>query len=294
MRVNYKFKTNLIFALLVLFVQHTNAQLGDKMEDYSPVATQWLLDAVGDSGKAAIKSVYLIYCKKTSMKGSGFLLKDGPIITNEHVIRDCVASDIVAISSQGDQIQIKEVKIDNQRDLAALVPSRNLPDGLLLSDDNNLSVGQVVWTWGFPLGYNGPAPLLSVGYLSGFKAYKKNQNSTDLVKHLVVNGAFNSGNSGGPLFRSNSDKVIGVVVNKALPLFTPFVKSAVEAFANNPSGIVFSGTDDKGQPISMAESQVVAEIVKSLRDMSQVMIGEAISVSELRGFLKDIKIAEPK
>lgn len=264
------------------------------MEDFSPVATQWLLDAVGDSGKSAIKSVYLVFCKKTSMKGSGFLLKDGPIVTNEHVIHECSASDIIVISSQGNRLQIKDIKADEQRDFAALILPEQLTDGLLLGDETDVSVGQIVWTWGFPLGHNGPAPLLSVGYLSGFKAYKKNDTSSELIKHLVVNGAFNSGNSGGPLFKSNSDKVIGVVVNKQLPLFTPFVKSAIDAFTNNRSGIVFSGTDNDGKQIQMVESQVVAEVVKSLRDMSQVMLGEAISVSELCAFLKDNNICVPE
>lgn len=137
--------------------------------------------------------------------------------------------------SKNEHIQFSDIKMDSERDLAALIPSMKLKGGLLLSEETNLSVGQIVWTWGYPLGYNGPAPLLSVGYLSGFVGYPKNPNSKEFVKHLVVNGAFNAGNSGGALFLTNSDKVIGVVVNKALPLFTPFVKSAVAAFANNPS-----------------------------------------------------------
>ncbi|MDO9529196.1 MAG: serine protease [Syntrophales bacterium] len=275
------------YVILVLSLSYAKliSQIEGKMEDYSPTATQWLLNAVGDSGKTAIKSVYMIYCKKTASKGSGFLLKDGPIITNEHVIRDCQANDIIAISPTGVKFAIKDVKIDTARDLAALIPQQKLSDGVLLGDDADISAGEIVWTWGYPLGYNGPAPLLSVGYLSGFKAYKNNQTSSNLVKHLVVNAAFNSGNSGGPLFRANSDKVIGVVVNKALPLFTPFVKSAVEAFSKQSSGFQFSGTDASGKPIEMSEAQIVAEIVKSLRDMSQVMIGEAISVSELEAFL---------
>jgi hypothetical protein len=43
----------------------------------------------------------------------------------------------------------------------------------------------------------------------------------------------------------------------------------------------------------MVESQVVAEIIKSLRDMSQVMIGEAISVAELKTFLSDNNLGQP-
>jgi hypothetical protein len=43
----------------------------------------------------------------------------------------------------------------------------------------------------------------------------------------------------------------------------------------------------------MVESQVVAEVVKSLRDMSQVMIGEAISIGELKSFLEENKLPQP-
>ena len=51
-----------------------------------PVSTQWLLDAVGDTGRSAINSVYMIKCPATSQKGSGFLLNSGQIITNWHVV----------------------------------------------------------------------------------------------------------------------------------------------------------------------------------------------------------------
>lgn len=146
-----------------------------------------------------------------------------------------------------------------------------------------LEVGSVVRTWGHPLGYSGPAPLLSVGYLSGFIAHQVGSNPA--VKHIVVNAAFNSGNSGGPLFAGSDSQVVGVVVSKALPLFTPFVQSAIQAFANNQSGVVFNGTGPDGRAITMVESQLVAHVVASLRDMAQVMIGEAIAVEELKAFI---------
>ncbi len=73
-----------------------------------------------------------------------------------------------------------------------------------MSTDNDVRIGHQVDTWGFPLIYNGPAPLLSVGYVSGlYEAAESNfcdktKNSQGLkFKHIVVNGAFNPGNSGG-------------------------------------------------------------------------------------------------
>lgn len=119
--------------------------------------------------------------------------------------------------------------------------------------------------------------------MSGFRAQQGERGKT--IKHLVVNGAFNSGNSGGPLFIGHDESVVGVVVSKALPIFTPFVRSAIQAFATNQTGVVFTGTNEKGEQVQMVESQVVAEVVASLRDMAQVMIGEAIAVEELADFL---------
>lgn len=87
------------------------------------------------------------------------------------------------------------------------------------------------------------------------------------------------------MFAKTENEVVGVIVNKALPIFSPFVQSAIQAFANNQSGVTFSGTGADGKPLQMVESQVVAEIVSSLRDMAQVMIGEAIVVEEVAKFL---------
>lgn len=272
--------------LALLFIVTINANAGEVQmaeKENAPISTQWVLDAVGPTGRVAVDSVYMMVCLKTSSKGSGFLVDNGIIVTNEHVVRGCSASEIFALSSYGDRVEFSELKLDTGRDLAALTPKNKLRGGLPLRKDSNLDVGSLVRTWGFPLGYNGPAPLLSVGYLSGFTAH--NGNSTKPVKHLVVNGAFNSGNSGGPLFVGHDKEVIGVVVNKVLPIFTPFIQSAIKAFANNQSGVVFTGTDANGKQISLVESQLVAEVVASLHDMAQVMIGEAIAVEELASFI---------
>jgi S1-C subfamily serine protease len=192
-----------------------------------PISTKWVLDAAGEVGRTAIKSVYIIICLRTSSKGTGFLLENGHIITNEHVIRGCNAAEVLAQSPFDEKITFSKILIDAERDLAILTPSRKLEGGLVLNSDGDLDVGTIVSTWGFPLGYNGPAPLLSVGYLAGFMDYSI---GAKILKHLIVNGAFNPGNSGGPLFKSNDNKVIGVVVSKHAPI-SKFHVSALKALA---------------------------------------------------------------
>jgi S1-C subfamily serine protease len=225
----------------------------------------------------------MIVCPSTSSKGTAFALKNGVIVTNEHVVRDCQPEEIQAISSFGDTLEISQMVSDVNRDLAILIPEQDLEEGLGLRLASALNVGTVVSTWGYPLGYNGPAPLLSVGYLAGYRDHRVDEL---LVRRLVVNGAFNPGNSGGPLFESNNEGVVGVVVSKHAPL-TQFQKSALEALASNRSGLQYSASDDQGNRINFAESQLVADLLLQLRKLSQVMIGEAISVDELRSFLEE-------
>lgn len=203
------------------------------------------------------------------------------MVTNHHVVKGCEPQQIVAMTPVGSEMHFRKMAIDEAVDLALLRPSTPVSGGLELGSDRDPAVGTAVSTWGFPLTFNGPAPLLSVGYVAGF-----NREGTEgrPIKHLVVNGAFNPGNSGGPLFRSNDKEVIGVVVAK-FHLYPPYVKQAIDAMANMRSGVVYSGTDAQGRPVQMVEAQVVAVVLEQFYRTTQVMIGEAISISELRTFL---------
>lgn len=247
-----------------------------------PVSTQWTLDAVGPTGRVVVESVYMVACHKTGSKGSGWLHTSGHVVTNEHVVRGCGPSDIWLVSTQGARHAVKQVDVDAGHDLALLSPASALVGGLEIDQATDLEVGMALHAWGFPLGYNGPAPLLSVGYLAGFIEHPS---ASGLNKHLVVNGAFNPGNSGGPVFAAGANKVRAVVVSKHAPI-SQFHESAIEALAHNESGIVFEGTDGAGKPIHFVESQVVADLLKYFRGLTQVMIGEAISAETLGVFLR--------
>lgn len=232
----------------------------------------------------------MIVCQATGSKGSGFLIENGLIVTNEHVVRGCDARQIFAHSAYGKAIRISQLWIDSNRDLAILRPAEILTGGLALGDSSTLQVGESVMTWGYPLGYNGPAPLLSVGYLAGFMLH---QTGVLEKKHLVVNGAFNSGNSGGALFRSSDNMVIGVVVSKHAPI-SQYHQSAIEALAKNSSGVTYTATNENGDIKGFVESQLVAELLTHMRSLTQVMIGEAVAIEELKAMISEIDLTPPK
>ncbi len=59
------------------------------------MSTQWTLDAAGETGRSSVESVYMIVCPATGSKGSGFLIEGGLIVTNEHVVSNCNAHQIL-------------------------------------------------------------------------------------------------------------------------------------------------------------------------------------------------------
>lgn len=233
-----------------------------------------------------ILNVFLVENLSAQSVGTGFLLHNGQVVTNEHVVHGGQLNQLLLFSPNGQRYNLKNVIVDTVRDLALLTLAQAITGGYDLGDENSISIGNQAYTWGFPLGYNGPSPLLSVGYLSGINVIQPFANKR--VKHLVVNGAFNPGNSGGPLIING--KVIGVVQSKAAPI-TPAIASALDALLKNQSGMMYTNTDALGKQTMVSEAQIIGQILLYYRELAQVMIGEAVAVSELKGFLSEHNIS---
>ena len=190
---------------------------------------------------------------------------------------------MVARSARGEVVQFKNLVTDVGRDLALLRPTKALSGGFDLGQDVNPPPGTPVTTWGFPLTYNGPAPLLSVGYVAGYNAA---QSGSTTVRHIVVNGAFNPGNSGGPLFVANDNKVVGVVVWKHR-LLSPTVPTVIGGLKNSKTFSTgnFSETMPDGTVRGVSNEEAVARVLEEFYQTVQVVIGEAIAASELKAFM---------
>jgi S1-C subfamily serine protease len=277
-----------------LFAQEPSGRPIPEKNAKVPVDTQLTLDAAAPVQKASIRSVLYLRCAKKGVKGTAFLLSSGVVVTAAHVVCGCTAADVDATSTLSEPIHFSALVRDEDRDIAALLPQARLSGGLELAPDTNLVVGQQVNTWGFPLIYNGPAPLLSVGYVSGlYEAAEDNfcdptQNSKNhKFKHIVVNGAFNPGNSGGPLFIFGQNKVVGIVIWKSIA-FSNQVKVAIDGFHNTRAFTrgTFTETLPDGTARKVSDQEVLSRVLEEFYTKVQVDIGEAVSSSEIRAFLK--------
>jgi hypothetical protein len=284
-------KTIATFLLLVGAGSWIGAYAADKKAKATeiqnlPIATQTLLDGVrSPESKGVIKSVLMIQCPKDNGKGTGFVLSGGNVITtNAHVVGTCSAGDLIGISSVSDEpVKFATVEKDPGRDLALLCTTKPLPFSLELKGDENPQVETEVETWGYPLRYQDSAPVLSRGYVAGYTTKPGTS-----VKHLIVNGALNPGNSGGPLIDRANGKVIGIVVEK-WRLFSPDIEAVISGL-QRPKTATLGGlqvTDVNGVTQGVSNEIAMAIALKEIYDKSQVMIGEAISVSELNAFIKE-------
>lgn len=249
--------------------------------DQAAAPITWSTGRVTGSDASQAESVLLMDCPTKGTYGTGFVLRGAGVVTCQHVVADAAPNAIAALRPDGSTVAFSKVRSDSVVDLALLTPTVAIAGGLDLADSEGLKVGSTLRTWGHPLGFRGPAPLLSVGYLAGIT---KPTGPGRKRGRLVVNAAFNKGNSGGPLFCGESLGVVGVVVTKHTPL-TPFIASAMRALANNKSGVVFSGQRSDGSQANFVESQVVVEVLEFYRQLSQYMIGEAIPSEDIRDFV---------
>lgn len=261
-----------------------------------PISTQALLNGVKSlERKGVIKSVLMIECMKDNSKGTGFVIGDGKVITtNAHVVGSCNAEELVGISAvSNEQVKFTALVADTDRDLTLLCATKPLPFALKLSSSEKPAVETEVETWGYPLRYQSPAPVLSRGYVAGYWTEVRPQADGGAgipVEHLIVNGALNPGNSGGPLIDRATGKVIGIVVEK-WTLYSPNVESVLtgleHAGATLGGGAPIYVTYPNGEVKQVGQTEATRVALKEIYEKSQVMVGEAISVSELKAFIKE-------
>lgn len=249
------------------------------------ISTQWPFATTTQvQGNSVIPSVVLVVNLSTSQKGTGWQVSEKHIVTNEHVIKNYQSPNkIVVVFPDGSQFTPTNVCQDHLTDIAALEFQVTFSAQPLKINTQTLDVGKQIYAWGHPLGYSGPAPILSVGYLAGRNVWQPQGMSTPQYR-LILNAALNPGNSGGPIFSWGETSVCGVAVTKHAPI-SQYLQSAIQALANNKSGVTFTATDGQGNQRTFVESQIVAEILVYFQSMTQVVIGEAIMPIDITNFL---------
>jgi len=147
---------------------------------------------------------------RVSGNGSGFVIEDGYVVTNNHVVEAVErAGVVVVVYSDGHTSEAEVVGTAPSSDLAVLLPVDPLDvEPLEFGDSDQVTVGDTVIAIGAPLGLEGTVTSGIVSALNrpvtvgeeGRQAY---------ISAIQTDAAINPGNSGGPLVNEQG-MVIGV------------------------------------------------------------------------------------
>lgn len=156
-------------------------------------------------------------CSEEIDYGSGFIIGDRMVVTCMHVIEEALKdkpAQIHILNNIIGELPCEVVHRDAANDLALLhchdldlqqygISPLDLSEKVLWP-----SIG--VFTFGFPITHTGKSALYADGKVSGWKERFGRKD------FMVLNGVFNNGNSGGPVFCriDNTVKIVGVVAQK--------------------------------------------------------------------------------
>jgi S1-C subfamily serine protease len=229
----------------------------------------------GRGGRGAWESVFRVRCALTTPAGqrevdvgTAFGHKSGNVISAYHVVEECLHfNGSVKLAAADGNVSSAAVLIsDSDLDLVLLKPDEGfVKNPFPIASGDWHTTGAQVTSWGFPAGYTWKAPLLTVGYLAG-SVFDSQHPS---IERWVVNAAINKGNSGGPLLETATPSVIGVVIQKLLPLTTE-VESQLKTLSKS------------GSP----EVKVLAQAMLHIAERSQLVIAYTVLTKDLRGFLQ--------
>ncbi len=190
------------------------------------------------------------------MRGTGFVVGDGTLIaTNSHVVPEVAGATgqdslMVLTRSGSEESKPREAQLlvrDTQHDLALLRLKGPALNALALRPSDTVREGQAIAFTGFPIGGAlGFSPVTHRGIVSSITPIVLPGGNAGELKDTSIrrlrSGAFPifqldatayPGNSGGPLFDSETGEVIGI-------LNMVFVKESKESVLEKPSGISYA------------------------------------------------------
>ena len=144
---------------------------------------------------------------RTTSTGSGTVInRNGLILTNEHMVRQCDAYQVVRDSNRILKATLQAA--DAARDLALLVVEESFPLAAPMRKDATPKLGESVAVIGYPLvNVLSAQPNVSFGHVNSTVGAKGNP------AQMQIDVPIQRGNSGGPVLDA-AGNVIGIVVSK--------------------------------------------------------------------------------
>jgi putative serine protease PepD len=237
-----------------------------------PALTDRPPDSVAGIAARVLPSVVMIKVDGGQGTGSGFIVRGGYIITNNHVVTldgQVTHAQLQVVFNGGQTEPARLIGTDPYSDIAVIKPERALRlPALTLGNSASVQVGDPVVAFGSPLGLAG---TVTSGIVSALN--RPVQPSSDgaggtaqvFYDAIQTDAPINPGNSGGPLVNGQA-QVIGV-------------NAAIDTLGGDPAMGVQGGSIGLGFAIPINQArQVATELIRTGRAAHSVL-GALISTS---------------
>ena len=239
-----------------------------------------------------------------SIFGSGFVISDGQIATNAHVVEGASSGTVKLVGAETEHAIDSIPAIDRAHDLAIVKVTGITASALSFGDSDTLQVGQSVYAAGNPQGLTG---TFSSGIISAIRP-----EGNDLVEDTIIQMTtpVSPGSSGGPLLNADGH-VVGVVfsqvtrgqnLNFAIPV--NFLKTLL-ATTTDEDGLYILDPNLRtelertlgktlGSPITAAEMATITSLTATFDDIKDLTGLEfATNLTSLNLYYNDIKDISP-
>jgi putative serine protease PepD len=229
-------------------------------------------NSVAGIAARVLPSVVMIKVNGVQGTGSGFIIRGGYIITNNHVVTldgQLAHASLQVVFAGGQTEPARVIGTDPYSDIAVIKPQRvpHLP-ALTLGNSASVAVGDPVVAFGSPLGLAGTVTSGIVSALN--RPVQPGAGGAGSTAHVFydaiqTDAPINPGNSGGPLVNGQA-QVIGVT-------------SAIDTLGGDPAIGVQGGSIGLGFAIPINQARVVATELITTGRAAHSILGALISTS---------------
>ena len=230
-----------------------------------------------DDARKSIQDEYEVAISKTEMShGSGFIMENGYILTEQHVLEDYFPvkeTKRIYISNEATDglcVPCEIVNSDPCYDLASLkclplFQKKILEISPLQLSNEKLKTGQEVLCFGYPIHHTGMGAFVVQGIVSGVpgKRYAR-------PPLISLDCSLSAGNSGGPVLRweDNKLKVFGVVKEQAIKHFLP-LEQICEMVEDSNTTVAVSDVQNE----ATGNAQTLIDVKKLVKKIYLAMTG---------------------
>lgn len=242
-----------------------------------------LSDRISDMVSEVTKSVVTVYTTVPEISlffgprvlhgaGSGFIVREGLVVTNAHVVLR--AKEINIVFSDGSSGRGKILAADPMRDLALIEADTSSFPAAKLGDSDRVRVGEIVFAVGSPLGMTGAS--VSMGVVSSLgRAIIDEQNGIYLDDLIQTDAAINPGNSGGPIVNC-----LGEAVGVATAII-PFAQGIGFAIPINSVKRFLNSIGRYGRPLRIWIGVFVVPLNPNIAKMYEIPYKEGLIVVQV-------------